>query len=37
MIKESSKKYVVIVISVIHKTKLKYHLMIKAFLTYFNY
>ena len=37
MIKESQRKYVVITISAIHRTKSRYHSMTIAFLTYFNY
>ena len=36
-IKESQRKYVVIIISAIHRTKFRYHSMTITFLTYFNY
>ena len=37
MIKESSRKYVVIVISAIHRTEFKYHSITIMFLIHFNY
>ena len=37
MIKESLRKYVVIIITATHKTEFRYHSITIAFLTYFNY